>query len=70
MHLNCNMRTNLTSNRNMVQDGVSQKSQCLSPHAFIPGNTMKFSMECLSNWLSFDGSSGLLHKHIIYTDHT
>lgn len=28
----------------MVQGGVSQKSQCLSPHAFIPGNTLEFSL--------------------------
>lgn len=66
MNLNCNMRTHLTSNGNMVQDGVSQKSQCLCPYAFIPGNTLGLSAECLSNLLSFDGSSGILHKHIIY----
>lgn len=49
MNLDCNMRINLTSNGNMVQDGVSQKCQCLSPLAFIPGNTLEFSVECLSN---------------------
>lgn len=49
MNLDHNMRTNLTSNGNMVRDGVSQKCQCLSPHAFIPGNTLEFSVECLSN---------------------
>lgn len=48
MNLNCNMRTNLISNRNMVQDGVSQTFQCLSAHAFIPGKTLEFSTKCLS----------------------
>lgn len=69
MNLNRNMRTNVTSNGNMVQDGVSQQSQCLSPHAFIPGNTLEFSVECLSNLAFFDESSGVLHKQRIYTDH-
>jgi hypothetical protein len=49
MNLNGNMRTTLISNRNMLQNGGSQKSQCLSPHAFIPGNPLELPVECLSN---------------------
>lgn len=68
MNLNSNIRRNLTSNRNTDQDGISQKSPCLSPHAFIPGNTWDFSIECLSNLLSSDGSSGIRQMHITYTN--
>lgn len=62
MNLNSNIRRNLTSNRSTDRDGRSQKPQCLSARAFIPGSTWEFSTECLSNVLSSDGSPGSWHK--------
>lgn len=66
MNLNSNIRRNLPSNRSTDQDGRSQKSQCLSACAFIPGSTWEFSTECLSNVLSSDGSPGIRQMHITH----
>lgn len=64
MNLNCNMETNLTSNRNMVQDEVRSLNVYLQMHLFLAIH-WSFPWSVYPTWPSFDGSSGIPHTQTI-----